>query len=340
MYPSKYFNLAQWAQDADDSPLGRIKYQSGVFTRGIGFIRHPAAAAFSAGAPFDFVRLAGQGDPLWTFVYRPDIALGTTTVTGRTVNIGITGATAIQVNTAFNNAVGLVNPIGNPSGAGALLNMIAQSHSAPNDDQVTLTSLARTGTLDVAGITAVAGYAAFGIFPGTGDGVGRSKPRGIIRPVAGASLVDTETFIITAPDMVTPGNVTTRTFEFDSGGVVTPGNVLVPFTGGDSIDTVAANIVARINSSAAPPNGSGPTFGVTARYDSAQAAIFLTADIPGSLGGSLFSFAGITETVANVAFAVAGMGGGQDGSIMVPLRWGLSRGAFPIPFGFETEQVE
>jgi len=343
MYPNKYFNLNQWAADADDSPLGRMPYQYGVGTRSIAMIRHPAAAAFSAVIPFDFVRLRDGNGGYWDFVYRPDLALGVNIVANRTVGFGILGATAIQVNQAFINAVALVNPIGNPASNTARLMMLAQGHSPPIDNQVTLTvfNTGVRGQLDATGITAVAGYAFSGFTPPTGPNVvGRTRAVGAISPVAGASLIDGELFTITAPNLAVPGALISINFEFDSGGAVAPGNVLIPFTALDTIDTVGTTIAARINSLLVPPDGPGPLYGLTAVYSSFLATVFLTADIAGAIGGSLFNFQAITETVANASFVVAGMGGGQDGSILAPLLWGPKRGAVPLSYGFEREGVE
>jgi hypothetical protein len=114
---------------------------------------------------------------------------------------------------------------------------------------------------------------------------------GTITAVAGASLVDGETFTIN------DGINTPTVFEFDSGGGVGGGNVAVTFTGGDSASTVAASILAAIN-------GVGATLLVTAS-SGGGAVTNVTHDRGGTVGNNA-----ITETVANAGFIVTGLTGG------------------------------
>jgi hypothetical protein len=114
---------------------------------------------------------------------------------------------------------------------------------------------------------------------------------GSITTIAGASLVDGETF--TLNDGINAATI----FEFDSGGGVTPGNVAVAFTGGDSADVVRDSIIAAVN-------GVGAGLLITASNGGA-ATVTLTRDNVG-----YYNIA-ITETVANVGFVVSGMSGGS-----------------------------
>jgi hypothetical protein len=114
---------------------------------------------------------------------------------------------------------------------------------------------------------------------------------GTITAVAGASLVDGETFTIN------DGINTPTVFEFDSGGGVGGGNIAVTFTGGDSASTVAASILAAIN-------GVGATLLVTAS-SGGGAVTNLTHDRGGTVGNRA-----VTETVANAGFIVTGLTGG------------------------------
>jgi len=115
---------------------------------------------------------------------------------------------------------------------------------------------------------------------------------GSITAIAGASIVDTETFTITNAAGVA------KVFEFDSGGGVTGANVAVAFTGGDSAATVAAAIRAAINGVVG--------FGVIAAAP-VGALVGLTQSDPGVDGN-----VAITETVANAGFLVSGFTGGTD----------------------------
>lgn len=116
---------------------------------------------------------------------------------------------------------------------------------------------------------------------------------GSITTVAGADLVDGETF--TLDDGVNAPTV----FEFDSNASVTPGNVAVTFTGADSADDVRDAILAAVN-------GVGAGLAITAA-DGGAATVDLENDTPGAAGN-----VAISETVANVGFVVAGMSGGAD----------------------------
>lgn len=342
-YPNAYFNLAQWSNDPDeDNQLGRSVYQYGTPTSSVAFCEFPAAAAFSAVAPFDFLRV-GDGNTVYVFTFRPDVAPGPAIVVGRNVQVNIQGLTATQIAQAFVDAVGDVNVFDSPATPTARLKVIARLHGTPNT-RVTLIQLQPgiRGLLDVTGITGVAGFAAAGFF-GSNTGTGKSYAAGIILPVVGADLVDTETLVITAPDTSAPiGNTLQVTFEFDSDGAVVAGRTPIPFTAGDTLFTVASTIAAQINNTAAPPvggigpGGRGPDFGMRAFVVTAGAIVYvvLRTTIPGILG----VFNPIAETVASPFFIAFGMGGAYDNAIMAPLRWGLSRGAFPNAFGQETQQ--
>lgn len=342
MYPNRYFTIAQWAGDPDDNPLGRSRYQYGEASRAEAVMDFTAAATFNAAPPFDFLRIY-DAIAAWTFTFRPDVAPGPAIVVGRTVQVNILGLTAAQVATAFNDAMGLVSVIDNLGSMTARLQVVSRIHTTPNI-RVTLTQVQPgiTGFLDITGMTVV-GFLALGFFaPRGGVLAGRTKATGWIFPVAGASLVDTETFTVIGPDLLIPNNTFTRTFEFNSGGGITAGRTEVPFTGGDTAITVANSIATAMNSRAAAPVGAGPNFGVKATVVlfSGVPLVFLQAQVGGSIGGSLFNPNLLQETVANVGFRAFGMSGGQDGAIMAPLRWGLSRGAVPISFGFDQETGE
>jgi hypothetical protein len=115
---------------------------------------------------------------------------------------------------------------------------------------------------------------------------------GSITAVAGASLVDGETFTLN------DGTNTPTIFEFDSNASVVGGHVAVTFTGGDSAATVAAAIRAAIN-------GVVGTLLITAAAP-VSATVALTNDVVGAQGNQA-----ITETVANAGFIVTGMSGGS-----------------------------
>jgi hypothetical protein len=338
MYPNKYFNYKQWAID-EDSWYGRSVYQYGTGTRSIAMIRTPAAAAFSAAPPYDFFEI---GIPRWRFTYRPDVAAGPPTIVGRNVEINIQALTAVQIASATVSAIAEVSVAQNIDFSGAKLNYAAQSHPNPIDNQLTITHLATgvRGVIDFTGITAVAGFVFTAFSPAAGGGmaIGSVQPYGFIVCVGGALLVDTETVIIESP--ISPTTTLTVTFEFNSGGGVTAGNTAVPFTGGDSAATVAATFAGVINNPAVNPTGRGPLWGTLARNVPGSPLVELYST-KGSLGGSIFSGQMLVETVANAGFIVAGITGGQDGSINIPLRWGLSRGMVPNPsFGFDEERGE
>ena len=115
---------------------------------------------------------------------------------------------------------------------------------------------------------------------------------GSITPIAGASLVDGENFVLN--DGVNPA----VTFEFDSNASVIESATLraVNFTGGDSVATVRGAIITAINSA--------PTLAITAAIGGV-ALVSLVNDAAGAPGN-----VAITETVANVGFVVVGMSGG------------------------------
>lgn len=113
---------------------------------------------------------------------------------------------------------------------------------------------------------------------------------GMITVVAGASLVDGETFTLN------DGAHAAKVFEFDSNAAVTPGNVAVTFTGGDSVATIKAAVIAAINGAAtlditAAPGGTGE--------------VLLVNDLASAAGNQ-----SILDTVANPGFIVTGMAGG------------------------------
>lgn len=118
---------------------------------------------------------------------------------------------------------------------------------------------------------------------------------GTITTVAGANLVDGETF--TLNDGVHAPTI----FEFDSNASVTPGNIAVTFTGGDSATTVRGAIISAIN-------GVAGTLTITASIGGA-AVVNLVNDATGTAGNHA-----ISETVADGGFLVTGMSGGVDAS--------------------------
>lgn len=115
---------------------------------------------------------------------------------------------------------------------------------------------------------------------------------GTITNVAGALLVDGETFTIN------DGVGTTTIFEFDDDGSVAAGNVAVAFTAADTADQVRNAIITAINRT--------PSLRVSAAIGGA-ALTDLTHDIRTAQGDQP-----ITETVANAGFVVTGMAGGVD----------------------------
>jgi hypothetical protein len=131
---------------------------------------------------------------------------------------------------------------------------------------------------------------------------GGVQATGTITTIAGASIVDTETFTISDGFGGVTGDpgVGAKIFEFDSGGGVSGGNVAVAFTGGDSADTIRDSIIAAINGVA--------NFRVTASSGGA-ATVSLVNDFDGTFGNLT-----ITETVANAGFIVSGMSGGVNGN--------------------------
>ena len=107
----------------------------------------------------------------------------------------------------------------------------------------------------------------------------------------GASLVDTETFTIS------DGVNTPTVFEFDSNSLITAGRTAVPFTGGDSQNTVRDAIITAVN-------GVGSTLKVTASIGGVG-IVTLTADNFGAIPN-----VPLAETVADAGFLIAGMTGG------------------------------
>lgn len=133
------------------------------------------------------------------------------------------------------------------------------------------------------------------------DGVAAAAT-GTIATVAGASLLDGETFTID------DGVNTPTVFEFDSNAAVTLGNITVTFTGGDTTTQVRDAIIAAVN-------GVGAGLTITASPGGA-AQVILTNDNPGIAGNER-----ILDTVANAGFVTVGMTGG-DGQVSIPLTAG------------------
>jgi hypothetical protein len=133
------------------------------------------------------------------------------------------------------------------------------------------------------------------------DGVAQAAT-GLITTVAGALLVDGETF--TLDDGVNPPTV----FEFDDNSNVTVGNIAVPFTALDTATQVRDAIIASVN-------GVGAGLEMTASIFAAN-QVRLTNDSTGDQGNT-----DIAETVADAGFVVVGMSGG-DGKISILLTAG------------------
>lgn len=332
---------------------GSSRYQYGTATRGLSTVRFPAAAAFPAVAPFYWMRLIDNQGRSQTYEFRPDIAAPSTvspvqapSVAGRKV-VAIQGLAAALVADQFVLAVTQTSIVAAqsfapPLNAGSHLGIVAWQNTAQAvDDEVLLMQFVPgPGGLIVftgppaapAGLFAISRF-----FGGSGSLFsGAAKASGFINCVAGALLVDTETFTIAglaAGATVNPGNIV---FEFDSGGGVTAGRVAVPFTGGDAASVVAASVVAAINNPGAPPAGPNTSPGfwqvIASLADPVglPGVVLLRYRFGGSRAGSVLSPVFITDTVANAGFAVGGMAGGQDMSLFAPLRWGLSRGAVPF----------
>jgi len=117
------------------------------------------------------------------------------------------------------------------------------------------------------------------------------KATGTITAVAGANLIDGETFVL--DDGV---NVAT-TFEFRAAGSPTAGNVLVSYAGGDAATAVATAMQTAIN-------GVGSTLLITSSAP-AGAIITLTADNFGTAANNA-----IVDTVADAGFVHTGMTSG------------------------------
>lgn len=135
------------------------------------------------------------------------------------------------------------------------------------------------------------------INPTTGQAVtvdGRSTGR--ITAVAGASLVDAETFVLN------DGVNAAVTFEFDDNASVVQTATLraVVFAGGDTAATVAATIIAAINAA--------PALNINAS-SGGGAIVELLNTTAGTAGNQT-----ITETVVAAGFVVVGMSGGTADS--------------------------
>lgn len=124
------------------------------------------------------------------------------------------------------------------------------------------------------------------------------KATGTITTVAGADLLDGQTFTISDGHQ-------SVVFEFDDDVSVLAGHISVPFDSMlDSADDVRDAVITAINAVA--------TFFVTAASGGA-AQVDLTNDFFGTIGN-----VAVAETVANVGFMVAGLAGGVDA--VVPAR--------------------
>lgn len=124
----------------------------------------------------------------------------------------------------------------------------------------------------------------------TGSAPALAFATGTITAVAGANLVDGETFTIKNQRGISV------TFEFDSNSSVTAGRVAVAFTGADTSTTVATAIAAAIS-------------GVASLGISAVGSV-ATVTCTARLSGPDWN-AGVTETVANGGFAVTDITGGS-----------------------------
>lgn len=347
-YPINNFLPRQYAV-----PVASTRYQYGAATRGACMMRFPAAAAFAPGAPFDWFAIVDNQGRSKTFEFRPDIAPPTAvsgqvpSVAGRKV-IAIQGLAtgtlvADQTVTAINQCSLIASQILSPNlGNGGRLGVFAAWNTAQAvDDEVLVTMLAPGpgGLLDVAELqTNVVGFAATPFIGGTGAILsGQTRAAGLIAAVGGALLVDGEAFTIrglAADGTVDPVGVT---FEFSDDGPVIAPNVTVPFAAGNTAAQVASAIVSAINDPGAPPVGPNSTPGFwrvrASIHPTFGSVVLLRYAFPGSLAGSVIDPAFITDSVASDGFLVAGMTGGQYGSAMAPLRWGLSRAAVPVAPG-------
>jgi hypothetical protein len=131
------------------------------------------------------------------------------------------------------------------------------------------------------------------INPSTGQALtvdGRAVGR--ITAVAGAALLDGEVFVLS------DGTNPAVTFEFDSNASVVQSNTLraITFAGGDSAATVAATIIAAVNSA--------PVLNINASTGGGAIVELLNTN-PGTAGNVT-----ITETVVDAGFIVVGMSGG------------------------------
>jgi len=144
------------------------------------------------------------------------------------------------------------------------------------------------------------------------------KAVGSITVVAGANLVDGETFVLN------DGTNPAVTFEFDDDASVVPSATLraVTFTGAETATQIRDLVIAAINAA--------PTLDISAVAGGA-ALVNLTNDVPGTAGNQT-----ITETVVDGGFIVSGMSGGTaDGGKRI---FGRSRaGASTSPDAVEIE---
>lgn len=120
-----------------------------------------------------------------------------------------------------------------------------------------------------------------------------------ITTVAGASLVDGETFTLD------DGAGQVVTFEFDDNALLTQGNVAVDITGAPSADVMRDRIVAAI----ATVSG-WPTL-LLAGTDGGAATVTLTHLRPGLKGNRAES----SDTVADVGFVISVFAGGSDSDV-------------------------
>jgi len=133
------------------------------------------------------------------------------------------------------------------------------------------------------------------------DGV-EAEATGSITTVAGANLVDGETFTLD------DGSNTPTVFEFDDDATVTAGRVAVAFTALNTATQIRDAIISAIN-------GVGAGLAITASIGG-SAKVALVNDDTGTAGN-----VPITHTVADAGFAVIGMTGG-DGVVSVPITAG------------------
>ena len=115
---------------------------------------------------------------------------------------------------------------------------------------------------------------------------------GIITPVAGSLLADTDYFTIS--DGINPAVL----FEFDSDGTVTSGRVAVRYTAGDSAAQVQASIIYAINR-------------VLLLYITASVGSGVNVNVTHDIGGTIGNVS-MSENVGAGGFVVSGLTGGSD----------------------------